>query len=249
MDQSLKKEFTANWKKYFGNSELPITFYYSSQKIEAENPEAKRYHCIICDLKSVRRGKCLCIDLYTRGCHHGKLYAHLREDGMAPKLSYKMSCGIEGELEGEQYKKNPGIAKETISKIPYYKPITRYLILKRWDRLTEEDNPEVVVFFAKPDVLSGIVMLANFQSAEPNMAIAPYSSGCGSVISYPYLQINSNAPLGILGMFDPSARPCVDENILTFAVPFKKFNQMIANMDQSFLNTPTWEKLKQRIDT
>ena len=248
MDQQLKKEFTAKWRKYFGNAELPITFYYSNQKLEVENPEAKRFHCIICDLKSVRRGKSLCIDLYTRGCHHGKLYAHLKADGLDPKLKYHMSCGIEGEMEGERYKINPGIAKETLSKHPMYKPLTRYLIFKRWDRLTIDDEPEVVVFFSRPDVLSGIIMLANFDSPEPNMAIAPLSSGCGSIISFPYQQIKSSVPLGILGMLDPSARPCVDDDILTFAVPTEKFLTMIHNMDQSFLDTPTWERLKQRFD-
>jgi len=51
----------------------------------------------------------------------------------------------------------------------------------------------------------------------------------------------------VLGMFDPSARPCVPVDVLTFAIPFKKFEKMIAYMEQSFLITKTWGKVKVKI--
>ena len=54
-------------------------------------------------------------------------------------------------------------------------------------------------------------------------------------------------PRAVLGMFDPSARPCVPQGTLSFAVPMKKFTQMIGDMDDSFLITPTWETMKKRI--
>jgi hypothetical protein len=49
-------------------------------------------------------------------------------------------------------------------------------------------------------------------------------------------------------MFDPSARPCVTENILTFAVPMKRFEKMISYMDESFLITETWGTIRKRVD-
>jgi hypothetical protein len=54
-------------------------------------------------------------------------------------------------------------------------------------------------------------------------------------------------PRAVLGMFDPSARPCVLGDVLTFAVPMKKFEKMIGYMEESFLITPTWEKVKRKI--
>jgi hypothetical protein len=48
-------------------------------------------------------------------------------------------------------------------------------------------------------------------------------------------------------MFDVSARPCVPPDTLTFAVPMKKFSPMVENMDESFLITPSWEKVRNRI--
>jgi hypothetical protein len=36
-------------------------------------------------------------------------------------------------------------------------------------------------------------------------------------------------------------------DILTFAIPMKKFEMMITSMDESFLITKTWEKQKVKI--
>jgi hypothetical protein len=48
-------------------------------------------------------------------------------------------------------------------------------------------------------------------------------------------------------MFDVSARPSVPEQVLSFAVPFSKFKRMIDNMNESFLITESWAKVKRRI--
>jgi len=48
-------------------------------------------------------------------------------------------------------------------------------------------------------------------------------------------------------MFDVSARPFVPKEILSFAAPWKKFTRMIENMEESFLITQSWERVKKRI--
>jgi hypothetical protein len=47
---------------------------------------------------------------------------------------------------------------------------------------------------------------------------------------------------------DSSARPYVQENVLTFAIPFKRFEKMISYMDESFLITASWKKVEKRIN-
>jgi hypothetical protein len=49
-------------------------------------------------------------------------------------------------------------------------------------------------------------------------------------------------------MFDPSARPCVPENVITFAIPVKRFERMIGYMEETFLITGTWETVRKRIN-
>ena len=82
----------------------------------------------------------------------------------------------------------------------------QFITWKRSDKLEEYDAPEVVVFFATPDILSGLCTLTNFEEAEPNGVLAPFSSGCGSIVSYPYLEKDFDRPHTFLGMFDVSAR-------------------------------------------
>ena len=76
--------------------------------------------------------------------------------------------------------------------------------------------------------------------------IAPYGSGCSSIVMYPYLEKSSNRPRAVFGMFDISSRPFVPQNMLTLAVPMSKFVRMMDNMEESFLILPTWAKVQKR---
>jgi len=89
--------------------------------------------------------------------------------------------------------------------------------------------------------------LANFDEIDPNGVIAPFAAGCGSIIHFPFLQKEEENQKAVLGMFDVSARVCVPENELSFAIPMKKFEKMIGYMDQSFLITESWEKVRKKI--
>ena len=113
--------------------------------------------------------------------------------------------------------------------------------------LEESDEPEVVVFFARPDVLSGLFTLANYDVGEPNGVFCPFSAGRSSIVQYPYLEKDSDRPRAVLGMFDVSARPFMPEGILSFSVVMSRFGTMIENADESFLITPSWHKIQKRI--
>jgi hypothetical protein len=78
-------------------------------------------------------------------------------------------------------------------------------VFKRWDTLTAADAPEVVVFFARSDILSGLFTLANFDQVTSHGVVAPFAAGCGSIVQYPYLERYAEMPRAILGMFDVSA--------------------------------------------
>jgi len=130
-----------------------------------------------------------------------------------------------------------------------FKAPARFIVFKRWDMLETADSPEVVIFLAQPDVLSGLFTLANFDEAEPNGIFAPFSAGCGSIVQYPYLEGKSKRSRGVIGMFDVSARPFVPSDVLTFSAPMNKFNRMIDNMEESFLFTGSWKKVQKRISS
>jgi hypothetical protein len=150
-------------------------------------------------------------------------------------------------VEGERYKKTPEIVDEITARHVSHSTEGKCYTFKRWDKLTPDDNPVVVIFFARPEILSALFTLANFDQSDPDGVICPFGSGCSSIIHYPRLEQTRSNPRAVLGMFDPSARPCVPVDVLTFAVPMKKFEKMMGNMDESFLITKTWEKQKGKI--
>lgn len=248
MDLSFKDLFIERWKKYFGNSSLPITFYYSKNDNGVEHVvPAKGRSCLICELAKVRSGHSQCFNSESLKCMGAKRYCGYRTE-MSKTFRYFLSFGIEDQVEGERYKISPEVVDETQKLMKPLEIDDQYLIFKRWDKLAEIDEPEVVVFFARPEVISGLFTLANFDQVDPNGGvIAPFGAGCGSIVHYPYHEIEKENPKCILGMFDPSAQPCMPLNTLTFSIPMNRFIQLAGYMDQSFLITETWEEIKKRI--
>ena len=154
---------------------------------------------------------------------------------------------IPGKFEGERYKKSPELVREFLHHPSAFKAPASHIIFKRWDGLDEADEPEVVVFLAQADVLSGLFTLANFDEAGADGVFCPFAAGCGSLVAYPYVERSSSRPRAVLGMFDVSARPCIPQDVLSLAVPMSKFERMANNTEESFLITKSWDKVKQRI--
>jgi uncharacterized protein (DUF169 family) len=247
MDSRFREEFIVLWKKFFGDVELPITFYYTDEEGRAELVKPGSVHrCVIAALQQVRKGKALCFDSESIACTGGRRFLGFSQEMMS-NFEYFLSCGIPGVMEGERYKKTPEIAAAAQKYVPLFKAPARFTVFKRWDSLNESDEPDVVIFFAPPDVLSGLFTLANFDETEPNGVFTPFSSGCSSIVQIPFLEKNSARPRAVIGLFDVSARPFVPENALSFSVPMNKFKQMVHNMEESFLTTNSWKAVQKRI--
>lgn len=247
MDLSLRDHFTENWKKYFGDVELPIAFFYSDDETNADAaPKSEKWNCFIGALAQVRRGKSLAFDINSIGCSGGKRYLGF-SDKLRPGFEYFLSCGNE-EMEGERYLKTPAQVKQFLKVNPVSPANASKIVFKRWDMLEAEDKPEVVIFFATPDILSGLFTLAGYDRDDFQGTIAPFGSGCASIVQYPLAECKNPKPRAILGMFDVSARPYIKENEFTFALPFIRFLEISSYLDESFLNTLSWQKVKSRIN-
>jgi hypothetical protein len=248
MDIEFKNRFTALWKKYFNQAELPIAFYYHQKEGKTELAKTGQIsRCLIGALAGIRQGRSLTFDVDSVACAGGKKYLGFK-DSIRPNFEYFLSCGIPDQMEGERYKKSPEIVRELVKNWPSFKAPGPFITFKRWDNLDQEDQPEVVIFFARNDVLSGLFTLFNYELAEAEGVIAPMSSGCASIVSYPYLQKDSPQPKAVIGMLDPSARPFVPKDVLTFSIPIASLVQMTGNMEESFLITHSWSVVQKRID-
>jgi hypothetical protein len=240
-------EIVAQWNRYFPGAELPIVFYYTDEPDSAEQaPVPDSHRCFICSLAPVRQGKSRQFGIDAVTCTGGKRYLGFTQT-LRPKFEYFLSYGIPGELEGERYRQTPELVAEILKRQkPFHAP-GKYIVFKRIDNVRPDDKPLVIIFFATPDVLSGLFTLASYDDPRVDAVITPFGAGCATIVHYPYHEGLADSPRAVLGMLDVSARGCVPHDRLTFAVPWKRFLTMVGNMDESFLITPSWAKVRERI--
>ena len=247
MDEAFQDFFITHWKKYFAGADLPVCYFYTDQVREEDLKESVTLErCLIGNLQRVQDGYAFVYNAHTPGCSGGKRYSGFSKN-LRPKFEYFLSCGIQGELEGERYKKSPQLVEEYLKSHPPFEAPGKYLVFKRLDKLTEAEQPLAAIFFASPDVLAGLFTLANYDRPDPNGVITPMGSGCASIISYPLEEAQSEQPRCILGMFDVSARPWIAAGKMTFAMPMRRLEQMAFNMDESFLITKSWDLVMKRL--
>lgn len=248
MDLGFRNTFIERWRRYFGCAELPMTFFYTDEagRAPAAPSPRERHECVLAQLARVRHGEALQFDAATVGCSGGQRYFGFTQE-LRPEFEYFLSCGIPGRLEGERYKKTPELVREFVERAPTFQAPGRYIVFKRWDSLTGTDTPESVIFFARADILSGLFTLANFDHVTVHGVAAPFAAGCGSIVQYPYLERDVDNPRAFIGMFDVSARPYVPADTLSLAMPMRRFVSMVANMEESFLATQSWAKVRQRL--
>ena len=247
MNSQFKQEFQHKWERYFPGAELPVAYFYTDEvSLEALADSQDEQHCVIASFQRVRQGHTFVYGPDSPGCKGWSRYTGFSQS-LRPKFEFFLSCGIPGEVEGERYKKSPDLVSGYLKSHPAFQAPGRFLVFKRWDQLAGNDRPFAVIFFASADVLSGLFVLANYDRSDPNGVISPMGSGCATIVNYPYWEAQSETPRCVLGMFDVSARPQVSDATLTFTIPIKRFEQMVANMDESFLVTPAWDRVRARI--
>lgn len=230
----------------------PVAILFSDEKPEgaAEFVEG-RWGCVIALLTAAAKGKMAVVNRATCTCGGGKVglgFGAWEEGGAHGGIEYFLSTGRgEGYPPGERYKKTPELAREFAEDMPTRDIPFAYVIFKPLtlvDPATEV--PQQIVFYANPDQLSALIVLANFGRHGDNVKI-PFAAGCQSIGILPYREAEQSPSHAIVGMIDISARPYVDPDILSFTVPYAMFTELEGYVDESFLQTNAWKKVKARI--
>jgi uncharacterized protein (DUF169 family) len=156
---------------------------------------------------------------------------------------------IEDFLEGEGYRKSPELVKNFLEELPMYEIPNRYVVFKPLkDVDPQKETPVVVVFLARPDELSALVILAIYARKGMENVIIPYAAGCQTIGIFPYREAMSENPRAVVGLTDISARlyskKQLGDNFFTFTVPWNMFLEMEENVKGSFLERRTWKELK-----
>ncbi len=249
MDLALRDLFLQRWQRFFPGAELPICFQHSHDAGRAERKQPPAgWSCLLGDLIAVRRGTPRAFAIDSIGCSGGKRYLGF-DAPLRPHFEHFLSCGIPGKVEGERYKRSPELVARIMAAQPRLEAPAPWARFTRWDQLQEEDEPQVVIFFATPDALAGLFTLANFREEDRNGGVCtPFCAGCGAIVEQPLREARGERQRAVLGMFDVSARPFVPADRLSFAVPWARFARMAEDMEESFLITDSWKKLLKRIE-
>jgi uncharacterized protein (DUF169 family) len=237
----------SEFRNALGLKESPLGIYYTENKPEGITPKPGIHLCMIALLKKARRdGETVYFDKDHFGCAGGGYYMGFLVTPR-PNIEYFLSCGIPGEMEGERYIKTPEIARSYFGKMSPRPAPAPYCVFKPIEKFQTGETPEVVAFFAPPDILSGLFTLTNYALEIMDGVKTPFGSGCSAILTHPLKEAAEGHPRAILGMFDVSARPMVEKDVLTLSMPYSIFLKLLENVSGSFLETESWKKVRERI--
>lgn len=231
------QKFLQRYREAFGDGvPLPVAFGYSDTPVEEIR---KIPRCMIGAIRKVCDGQALTLSDDNVLCGGGSLYTRFAP--MQERIPRFVS-------EQEHYKQTPEQVKMYVSRLGISLTEKPYLNFVRMDKLASLDDAEGILFFATPDVLSGLCSWAFYDNDADDAVCTRFASGCCSIVTF---AVNENRKQGrscFIGMLDPSARPLVPANELTFVIPMHRFNEMMQTMEQSALFQKAYSIVRKRIN-
>lgn len=209
--------------------------------------KAGQWGCVAAMLAAAANGKIAAFSEETTSCIGGRAGLGFKKYPLG-WIEYFLSCGSPAAERCEHYKQTPELARNfienisnaLIDKLP---PRKKFLMFKPLDLVGEDELPDVVIFLANADQISGLVTLANYDSPINDAVKVLFGAGCAQVVLYPMTEKN----FCYVGLTDPSARKFVDKNLLAFSLSYEKFLHLENLAEESFLNYDAWQKILSRI--
>jgi uncharacterized protein (DUF169 family) len=141
---------------------------------------------------------------------------------MKPNLKFiehYVTTGFEGTpIHGERYLPSPESMRKFLDEVNPRKAPAKYCIFKPLSLFSGGEEPEFVVFFARPEVLCGLFTHTTFTTGEMDSVASPFGAGCTNIVAWPLFYKEQGIEKAVLGGFDPSARKFMKTDELTFTV-------------------------------
>ncbi|MBQ8493964.1 MAG: DUF169 domain-containing protein [Alistipes sp.] len=231
------QQFIEQFREAFGEAApLPIAIWYDDVAV-ATGCRVPR--CMIGAIRKVCGGEPLTLTAENVECGGGGLYTAFRP--MPERVPLFVS-------ETEHYKSTPEMVRDYIAGMGIEPAVKPFLNFVRVDKLPSWDRVEAVLFFATPDMLSGLCTWAYYDNNAADTVVAPFASGCASAITFATAENRRRGNRCFLGMFDISARPLVPRDELSFAVPMSRFSTMLSTMPDSALYQRAFAVIRRRIN-
>jgi uncharacterized protein (DUF169 family) len=206
------------------------------------------FSCVIGNIWRARKTKKpACFSQPRFGCLGGAFYLGFLKPQLDQIVHY-VSTGIPGILEGECYLESPEVTRrffETIDPRPAPEP---FAVFKQLSLFTPQENPEVVIFFARPESIAGLNQLATFVTNDFEAVLSPFGAGCANIVTWPLKYLERGQLKAVLGGWDPSDRRYLKPDEITFAVPWEMFERMVNRWRESFLTKQAWVTVRKKIE-
>lgn len=163
-------------------------------------------------------------------------------------IIHYVSTGIPNQMEGELYCESPDELRRMFEYVDPEPVPKKYIIFKPIGQFSDEETPEFVVFFTRPESLSGLHQMAAFVTNDPEVVASPWAAACGGLVAWPRHYAAKGQTKAVLGGWDPSARKFYNTDELSFTVPFSMFKDMLDRYKGSFLSTKTWSTVQKKIE-
>lgn len=262
---------TATFLEYLGLGEEPFGVYYSDILPEnAHGPKKgtpisreledrheldmqevmKCFSCVMGNVWLARKKKgAAFISSEEYGCPGGAYYSSM----MKPHLRFiehYVSTGYEGSpLQGERYMPNPDAMREFMLEVNPREAPGKYCIFKPLSQFTDDVKPEFVIFFVRPEILSGLFTHATFTTGDMECVVSPFGAGCTNMISWPLYYKGKGLEKAVIGGFDPSARKFMKTDELTFTVSLDLYEKMLAALPESmFTHETDWKNVRKKVE-
>jgi uncharacterized protein (DUF169 family) len=206
-----------------------------------------RFSCVMGNIWRARKKKTAAyFSAEQFGCPGGAFWLGFNKP-QAETIIHFVSTGIPNRMEGEHYCDSPDTLRQIFEFVDPKPAPKTYCVIKPVTGFTGDEEPDLVVFFARPESLSGLHQLAAFVTSDPEVVVSPWSAACGSLAAWPLHYLSKGIDKAVIGGWDPSARKFFKTDELSFTVPFHMFVNMINRYTESFLMTKTWATVQQKI--
>lgn len=229
--------FIVSYREAFGdNAELPIAFWYSDNAVAVTEKEGG---CLFKSVVKARKGIPVSLNADNIGCGGGKFYCGFTS--MPPYIPEFVSLK-------EHYKETPELVTDMIEKLNVPRAESSWLNFTRIDNLDSFEIMDGLLFFATPDILSGLVSWASFDSDKDDAVCSVFGSGCSNIVTRAMVENAKGGHRTFVGFLDPSVRLYIESNILSYTVPLSRFRVMYNTMRKSCLfGTHAWKGVRERI--
>ncbi|HZE20719.1 MAG TPA: DUF169 domain-containing protein, partial [Desulfobaccales bacterium] len=205
------------------------------------------FSCVMSHIWRARKlGKPAFFEQARFGCLGGAFYLGF----LKPQLEYiarYVSTGIPNVLEGESYLESPEVTRQFFETIDPRPAPELFCIFKGLSQFTPQETPEVVIFFARGEVIGGLNQLATFVTNDFEAVMSPFGAGCANIVTWPVKYLERGLLKAVLGGWDPSDRRFLKPDEITFAVPWEMFVRMVKRYRDSFLTRQAWATVRKKI--